>query len=151
LRIGLDEFSLGQRFRSTGLGDYGFDRARNEGRLGETGADGVDRDSGLGEFERQRSREANETVLRRAISGDIGVADKARGRRDVDEPGTRAARFQVGENGARDEIGAIQVHSEHARPEAGICLLERRAWRFAGIVDKDRYRPQRGARPFDAG
>jgi len=80
--------------------------ALNQGRLGETVADGVDRDSGLGEFERQRPRKANEAVLRRAIGGDIAVADEARGRSDVDEPRARASRFQVGENRARDEIGA---------------------------------------------
>jgi hypothetical protein len=75
LRIGLGELSLGQRFRSAGLRDNGLDGALNQRRLGEAGANGVDCQSSLGEFERQRSRESDEAVLRRAIGGDIGVTD----------------------------------------------------------------------------
>jgi len=60
--------------------------------------------------------------LRRAIGGDIGVADKTRSRRDVDQPRARASRFQVGENRARDEIGAGQIDSDRARPRPGSVL-----------------------------
>ena len=84
------------------------------------------------------------------IGRNVGVADQARGRSDIDHPAA-VARDHVGHDFPGHQKSSGDVHRQSFVPGGQIGLDKRRARRLAGIVDQDIDGTERAARRRDAG
>ena len=126
--------------RALRLGGDGIDGRRQQRRVGEAGAHGVDGDAGRGKFCGERTRKAEHAVLGGDVGRDIGVAFERGGRGDEHQPAATLARAgagEVGEARARGIERTGEIDVDHALPVRAVDPTEGRALGRAGIGDDD--------------
>ena len=100
------------------------------------GADGVHGDAVPDRFQRQRTGDADQRMLRRDIGSGVGVAPQPRGAGDVDDP-PEATRPHLRQHRLTGRYRGEHVQLEHSPEVVGLVFRERYRQRATGIVHQD--------------